>query len=280
MDNKQINRDWTLKESSKLPRKNNVVIDVEGNLGVVVKTAGDMVKREIWVEDENGQEIHTKEKPEHFRFANHEQTRSFYLNYKKNKGWEIGKVYSLRGKDYPLLLEDLEYDLSHQDMMYVFRDLNESTPKFFRTLDESLIEHVQPWEQEAVLGSFVKDLTSRLDHDVEVNIRVNPEFSAGWSVSGRSFSFDSEFHADQEIKKWIDRMRVRRVASVLQTVKKGELSQISLSEDGNLYVSPFKENNGQPAVFISRVAAALALIFLGEDIWRNSLEIHMDKYDI
>lgn len=245
-----------------------------------MRTEGDLVRRMLWVEDAAGEEIHSREEPEQFRIANKDQTREFYVRYKQRQGWQIGKVYTLRDRDYPLLLIDFEFDLVSQSMLYVFCDLNDPTAKLLKTHNEEILEFVEKWEEEATLSSFVADETCRLDHEVTVSITRDPAKAAGWSVSGRSFSFESSEKANREIQCWIDRMRVRRVASVLQTAKQGTPAQVTLSSEGNLYITSFEKLCGQPAIFVSRTAAALALVFLGEKTWKSALGTSLDSYDI
>jgi hypothetical protein len=258
-----------------------VVIDAEGNLGVVVRTEGpNMLRRMLWVEDEGGEEVWRNEPPEHFRLANKDQTRRFYESYKKRKGWEVGRVYKVKDRDYPLLLHEFEFDLVNQAMLYVFRDLNTPEEKFLRTMNEDNVEFVPEWEREATLSAFVKDATSRLDHDLQLSIHRDPTYAAGWSVSGKAFSFESKENAEAEMEKWANQLRIRRVASVLQTAEPGDKSQINMSPEGNLYIAKFEHTCGQPAVFVSRVAAAHALVFLGEEAWKSALKSEIDKYDI
>lgn len=257
------------------------MIDAEGNLGVVVRTEGpNMIRRMLWVEDEGGEEVWRNEPPEHFRLANKDQTRKFYEKYKRRKGWEIGNIYTVKDRDYPLLLHDFEFDLVNQSMLYVFRDLNEPHEKFLRTMNEETLSFVPEWEREATLSSFVQDATSRLDHELRLTVHRDAKYASGWSVSGKALSFESKEKADTEIEKWANRLRIRRVASVLQKAEPGEMAQICLSSDDNLYIAKYETSCGQPAVFVSRVAAAHALVFLGEDIWKSALKNDIDKYDI
>ena len=52
-DNKQINRDWTLRED-RTPRRKDVVIDSNDVFGVVVKTEGSFGERLLTIENING----------------------------------------------------------------------------------------------------------------------------------------------------------------------------------------------------------------------------------
>jgi hypothetical protein len=272
---KRFNKDWTIRER-RSPRKNEVVIDPDGNFGVVTRTEGDIRKRFLWIDDRKGQECYTREDPDSFTLANAEQTRDFYFDYKRETGWRKGRILKLAGKDYPLQLVTMEYDLMHQEMLYVFKDFF-SPDKYFKTLNESIVEFLPSWEED-ILDTCFSDPQTRLSHEVEISIRENPLFANGWNVSGRSFSFQSREHANVEIQRWIDSMRIRRVCSVLSKNAPGIKSQIVL-ENKNLCIREWKENVGQP-FFVSHCAAAQALVFLGEDAWNRYLSPTLDEYDI
>lgn len=278
MDNKQINKDWTLRED-RTPRKKDVVIDTNFLLGVVTKTEGEFGKKKLWVEDVQGNEIYTAEPAEGFRVANREQTVSFYADYKNNTGWIKGRIYTVKNKDYPLLLVDLGYDLMKQEMLYVFRDLTSPSLKHFKTLDESLVEPIDEWYYQAASNIFSSD-SSIHSHKIHISIEEVPVEPSSWTVSGSAFSFPNRDIAESEIQKWIDRMKIRRAASVLGMAPSTSPACISISYDGFLFVADVKELVGQPAIFNSKVAAAVSLIALGEPVWANALQVEIDKYDI
>lgn len=278
MDNKQINKDWTLRED-RTPRKKDVVIDPNFLLGVVVNTEGEFNRKKLWVEDNHGNEIYSGEPSDLFKVANREQTVSFYLDYKKNTGWVKGRIYSVKGKDYPLCLVDMGYDLVKQEMLYVFRDLTSPTLKHFKTLNESLVDPIDSWYYEVASNFFSSD-ASILSHKIEISLhQIEPQPSA-WAVTGSAFAFPSQDVAESEIKKWIDRMKIRRAASALSLAPKTSLSGVAISEDGFLYVTDFDTVVGQPGFFNSKVAAAVALVALGEPTWINALQVDLDSYDI
>jgi hypothetical protein len=278
MDNKQINKDWTLRED-RTPRKKDVVIDTNFLLGVVTKSEGEFNKKKLWVEDIQGNEIYTAEPAEAFRVANRDQTVSFYMEYKNNTGWLKGRIYTVKGKDYPLQLVDLGYDLVKQEMLYVFRDLTSPTLKHFKTLDESLVDPIDSWYYETAANMFSGE-GSVLNHKVEIALRELSTEPGAWTVAGSAFNFPSREVAENEIQKWIDRMKIRRAASVFSLAPKTSLSGVAISQDGFLYVTNFGDMSGQPGIFNSKVAAAVALVALGETVWANALQLDLDSYDI
>jgi hypothetical protein len=279
MDNKQINRDWTIRED-RIPRRKDVVIDPEGNLGIVVKTSGDFSGRSLYVEDVKGQEVYSGEDSSHFRIANVDQTKKFYLSYKNNLGWIKNRIYTIREKDYPLQLVEMDYDLVKQEMFYVFRDLNVPEQKFLKTLNESLVEKIPEWYYETAAIFSSEDLNSSFACSIKIEIEETESNVEGWTVTGSELYFSSKILAEMEIKKWRDRLKIRRFASVFSMTEKRKEAIVSLGEDGFLFVSEFTNRNGQPAVFNSRVDAAVAMITIGEHAWVNVLNIEIDRYDI
>lgn len=279
MDNKQVNRDWTIREE-RIPRKKDVVIDVDFNLGVVIKSEGDFGGRLIYVEDINGEEVYSRVPASEFKIANREQTVSFYEEYKKRTGWVKGKIYTVKGKDYPLILVDLAYDLMKQEMMYVFRDLNVPKIKYIKTFDNSLVEKIPEWYSDCIKNAFQEDSTSILCNEVIVSIKENDPGVDTWSVSGKSFNFSSKNHALIEIEKWMDRMKIRRIASVLSLAEKTSPVTVSVSDEDYLFITDLKFRSGQPAKFNSRIAAGVAIAALGDKVWFSALSNEIDTYNI
>lgn len=224
-DNKQINRDWTLRED-RTPRRKDVVIDSNDVFGVVVKTEGSFGERLLTIENINGDEIYTGEPSDKFRIANRDQTSSFFLEYKTNKGWIRDRIYTVRDRDYPLQLIDLKYDLVKQDMLYVFRDLTSRVVKHVKTQDENL---VQPLKDE--LYSVSSDETLDL---VE---------------------------------------RIRKIENDLKQTDYVSPTIIAINiQDNTLYVASLDHYAGQPAIFNSKNAAAVALQQIGESNWISILQ--------
>ena len=280
MQEKQINRDWTLKEWRN-PRKNDVVQDSEGQLGIVVRTKGDphTIYRNIWVESIDGELIWEDANPKDFELCSHRQTRDFYLLYKERKGWKVGTVFTITGKDHPLLLVDMEYDLVNQEMVYVFKDLCSPTEKFFKTLKEHLISPIEGEFQDIASSAFIEDETSSLRYKLEVQLVDRGEkFHEGWSVSGSSIFFGEEELAREEIERWVAKMKVRRIASVLSKITPASASHVVISDDGELYIREVEESCGQPAIFKSKVAAGIAIAVLSKETWLLALENNIDGY--
>jgi hypothetical protein len=279
MDNKQINRDWTLREE-RIPRRKDVVFDSAGNLCIVTKTEGEFSKRYIYAEDISGEEIYAREISSSFRIATVEQTKNFYLSYKKNLGWIKKRIYTVAGKDYPLQLVDMDYDLIKQEMFYVFKDLNVPEQKFLRTLNESLVEKLPDWQHESAQIFNRTEPDSAFTHLINVQIEeISPEQN-GWNVSGSEMSFTHRDLAEMEVRSWRSRLLAKRFAAVFSMSEKKCDAVVSMGEDGFLYVKEISDRIGQPAIFNSRVEAALAIVSLGEAVWADILNIELDKYDI
>jgi len=226
MNTKQINKDWTLR-GDRSPRKKDVVVDINSILGIVMKTEGEFGKKKLWVNDINNKEIHSGVPTNDFKICNRDQTSDFFLEYKTNIGWIKDKIYTIKGKDYPLLLVDLKYDLVKQDMLYVFKDLTAPVVKYVKTHSESLVENIPSWLTELTTQSFEADT---------------------------------------------DRLRISKVSSALSETERTWNSMIALNiQDNTLYITTAEHHCGQPAIFNSRVAAAVALMTVGESTWINVL---------
>lgn len=279
MPEKQINRDWTLKEK-RFPRKNDVVIDPAGEYGFVIKSKGDFLARNLWVENVDGILLWEDVPSEGFELCNHEHTRDFYLKYKEKKGWLRNEIYKLKDKDFPLLLIDMEYDLVNQEMVYVFRDLTSQDIKYVKTLNEAILEFVSEETRMLAKSAFIEDSSSSLRYKVNIALSDKGEeyHEQGWSVSGGSLSFGEFELANDEINRWAHRMKIRRIASVLSNEQITTKSEIAISESGELYIRDFTGNSGQPGVFNSKVAAALALTVIPKEIWRSALGYQHDTY--
>lgn len=279
MEEKQINRDWTIKEWRN-PRKNDVVIDPMGEFGLVVRSKGDHIVRNLWIENLDGDITWEDVPPKDFSLCTQKQTREFYLKYKEKKGWHRGTVYTAAGKDYPLLLIDMEYDLMNQEMVYVFRDLCSPEKKFFKTLKESLLSFIPGDFQAASSVAFLEDSSSSLRYRIDLQLidRGEEFHTNGWSVSGSSLSIAEQEQAQEEIDRWLGRMKIRRVASVLSKMPLATPAEVALSEQGELFVREATGNCGQPAVFNSKVAAGIALSTLSHDTWKKVLLSDVDNY--
>lgn len=224
-DNKQINRDWTLRED-RTPRKKDVVIDSNDVFGVVTKTTGSFGERLLWVENINGDEIYSGVQTDGFRIGNREQTTEFFLEYKKNKGWKNGRVYTVKDKDYPLQLIDMKYDLIKQDMLYVFRDLTSRVVKYVKTQDEDLVQ----------------------------------------SLPDEMYNISSDDSSDVI-------QRIAKIANDLKETPYVSPSMIAINlQDNTLYITNVDHHCGQPATFNSKIAAATALVQIGESNWISVLQ--------
>jgi len=273
-----INKDWSLREWH-TPRLNDILLDDDQNLCIVTRVEG-TYKKKIWVEDINGNTLYENVSADTFSLASFEQTYDFYIPYRKNKGWENGKVFTVKDKDYPLILQGMEYDRLRHKMLYVFLDINTPERKFFKTQKEDLIEFIPDYMYELAKSSFISDDTSSLRYKLQISIEDKGEefHEDGWSVSGGALEFGEIEIALSEIEKLKNRKRIRRIASVLSKCDKRTISEISLNDDGEPYISAYTKNSGQPGLFNSRIAAAIAISILGSDILKNALSYDLDTY--
>ena len=278
-DQRRFNPDWSIREE-RLPRKNDVVIDTDSVIGVVVRTEGEFGHKRVWVEDRTGEEIHSGSHSKLFRIANRDTTVNFYSEYKINKGWTKGTVFNIKGRDYPLMLSHMEYSMMKQTMLYVFRDLNVPELKYFQTFNEDLIEIAPQWMMDAVSSGFLHDRDSILSNEIKILLEEKEVPDNAWNIAGNELLFPDRDTAEAEILKWKNRLKIRRAASVLSKAPKTKDAVIAIGEDGFLYVTDFLQNIGQPGVFNSRLAAAVALSILGDYTVMSALTYDIDTFDI
>jgi hypothetical protein len=275
---KQINKDWTIKEWRN-PRKNDVVIDTQGEVGIVTVThKTDGFERNLTIENIDGEVIYENVSPKSFSSCSHTQTREFFLQYKDKKGWKRGYVYKLVGKDVPLLLIDMEYSFINQEMLYVFKNLSSSEKQYFKTSNEKLLEHLEVY-QEIANSAFIEDDTCSLRYKAEFNlVDKGKGYHEKWSVSGSAVHFGEIEVAQEEILRWVAKMKIRRLASVLSKMPKGIEAEIAITEDNEIYAKPFSHMIGQPAIFNSLVSAGIAINSLNVETWKLALQSDIDNY--
>jgi hypothetical protein len=174
----------------------------------------------------------------------------------------------------------MEYSMMKQTMLYVFRDLNVPELKYFQTFNEDLIEIAPQWMMDAVSSGFLHDRDSILSNEIKILLEEKEVPDNAWTIAGNELLFPDRDTAEAEILKWKNRLKIRRAASVLSKAPKTKDAVIAIGEDGFLYVTDFLQNIGQPGVFNSRLAAAVALSILGDYTAMSALTYDIDTFDI
>lgn len=274
---KQIKLDWTLAEW-RCPVRNDVIIDDDNNEFIVTKTAGSMGQRLLWANDIEGNIAYEGVNAEEFIVADIRKTERFYEQYRQNIGWKPGKIFTIRGKDYPLVLKALEYDTVRHKMIYVLSDINTPELKLFKTYKEDILEPASSDMYDVAETAFIEDDSSSLRYNLSFNIVDRGEsFHDGWSVSGNCLSFGEKEQAEIEIERIKCQNEIRRMASVFSLYPKTNAVQFSVQDD-NVFIEDFKFFTGQPGIFNSRIIAGIVLSILGEEKIKKALSYEHDSY--
>lgn len=277
---------WVLPEWRN-PRKGDVVRDLEGSLCLVVKSQGDLRRRKVWAVNESGVEVYTDADPEGFTFCTVEETRDFNLNFFRSKNLSEGKVCSVKGyENVPMFIEKLEWVPHYLKMRFWLKDLRKPFHDPLKTENYELLE---PFELE-MPENFSQMLS---ENDSSLGCRINVNLAeiegSGWTVSGSPLSFKDRETAEREVKQWFDRLRVRRLASVINADWKPKFDNknvnfyVRVTERDNViftYVDSTTEIVGVPAYFKSALHAGLASTYLPPEIWYSASNFTSDSIDI
>jgi len=148
--------------------------------------------------------------------------------------------------------------------------------KLFKTKTIENLEMVEETLYEALKVAFKFDPTSSLKYQI-VDLQSDEN---GWTASGDELMFGEIEQLEDEILRWKNRMKVRRIASVLNNTPLIEETTIKMDLSGNLFVKYISEYSGEPAVFKNKVSAALAIKTLDKSTWNQVLVADNDTYII
>lgn len=261
--------DWKEPEW-RIARKGEVVTDTEGNLGRVTKTEGTLTKRRLWIENVHGTEIYTGEDAEHFQTVSLETTNAFQTERFNLMGYQIGSLCCFRG-DMNVPLEILQMDWSNlrYSMTFCLRDLREFNSPIMKTDEFTKIP---------LINLNLPDINSIIStEDSGLGFRINLTLSetgrTGWTVGGSVWEFNKKEDALQEVEAWKARLKIRRIASVINGDWKIEFPawKIDLIENESgtfTKVSQVDSFNGSPAYFKTALHAAHAIKLTTHQDWK------------
>lgn len=266
---------WREKEW-RIPRKGEVVKDTEGTLGIVTRTEGTLVKRNLWVSNVSGTEMYTDSPAELFNLADLHTSKQFHIDRLKLKGFHEGCICQFKDKDdIPLELIHIEWNSLYVTPCLWLKDLRSFEESIFKTEDENTLS---PFDSsfpplETILSNIDSGLKYRID------LKLIEVQKPGWSSCGSIWEFKEQESAINEIECWKSRLKIRRVASVINAnwSIKFPCWSIDISQDLNFRVKKIESFNGSCAYFPSALHAAIALKNVPKSDWEKSFYTSQDS---
>lgn len=255
----------------RIPRKGEVVRDNDGNLGIVTRSSGTLIKRQLWISNVNGTEIYTEEEAEHFYIVDLDIAKKFHLERLSIKGFKEGTICRLNDNDdVPLELIYIEWNAVRQIPILWLKDLREFEDNILKTDNESIISqfNLNMPSIDAIFSTEDSGLKWRLQVNL---IEVD---RSGWAGSGSPWEFSSKESALEEVENWKARLKIRRVASVVNSNWKVQFPcwTVELLEKDIMLarVKPVTVYSGAPVYFPTAAHAATALKMLSIEDWQKS----------
>lgn len=268
---------WVEKEW-RVPRKSEVVKDIDGNLGWVFKTEGPLNSKKIWVWNENDVEIYTAEDSQNFEIVDQATASAFQVRRYNNKGYLVGALCCYKGNpDVPLQILQMDWNPVRYKMTVCLRDLRKFDSEIMKTEDDDLIVPYKPDfpSLQSILSNYDTGLAWRLD------VNLIEKTAPGWTNCGSVWEFFQKEDALREVQIWRSRLFIRRVASVLNFGWKISFPCWTIEYlDDKLRVVPVNSYTGSPAYFSTAVQAATALLMVPLEEWKNSNDATQDSIDL
>jgi hypothetical protein len=268
---------WVEKEW-RVPRKSEVVRDIDGNLGWVFKTEGPLNSKKIWVWNENDVEIYTAEDSQNFEIADHDTSAAFQKRRYNNKGYRIGALCCYKGNaNIPLQILQMDWNPVRYKMTVCLKDLRKFDSEIMKTEDDELIvpyhENFPPIE--SILSNYDTGLKWRLE------INLIEKDSPSWTNCGSVWEFFHQEDAMRELSIWKSRMLIRRVASVLNADWKISFPCWTVEYlNDKLRVVQVDNYTGAPGYFSNATKAAMALNMIPLEEWRASNDATQDSIEL
>lgn len=269
-------REW------RIARKGEVVRDLDGNIGKVTKTTGTLETRFLWVENLQGTEIYSGEDSRNFFVLPGEETTEFNLKKLDLLGFKNGALCSYQGNlNVPLEIVHLEWNLVRDKPFIGLKDLRKFNGEIMKTEN---LEVINPFD-------LVLPPLNGLSAPDDSGLRWRLEISLidtrkdGWHTAGSPWEFSTKEDAISEMECWKSRLKIRRLASVINGDWKVEFPcwQVeSITEDNHplFRVSIADKSTGNPGFFKTALHAATALKMLDPIDWERSFFSSQDRPSI
>ena len=274
MSNSWLEPEW------KIPRSGDIVKSPDNVLGKVVKIEGTMLKRQLWINDVNGLEIYSGEDAEDFMKVSLDDAKMFEIERHGILGYKVGTICKYKNNSsIPLEIIKMDWNMVRHKMIYHVKDLRVFKEEIFRSDNSS---DIIPFKEEyPSLENIYSDSLSGLKY--RINISIEKTNNTGWTNCGSPLEFNYEEDAIREIESFNSRLKIRRIASVLNA-------------DWNLSfpcytIDAFKDNKGNiqsriiqvknfinhPGYFKTGCHAAYALKLIPLSDWLNACTVSFDR---
>ena len=262
----------------RIPYKDEVVRDSDGNIGIVTGSMGNLVKRRLWINNVNGTEIYSDADAELFMVVSLDESKKFNVDRLKALGFRENCLCSFRNNnDVPLELLHVEWNELAHAPLFVLRDLRKIDENIVKTNNEC---DLKPFDLNLPpLESFFSSVDSNLKYRLEINlVEISRD---GWAGVGSPWEFMNSETAMNEVENWKSRLKIRRIMSVINanweiTFPCWTISMIIKDQEKHLVVKTVDSLVGCTSYFPTALHAATALKLLPEDNWKKSLTISTD----
>ncbi len=269
MNSKWLEKEW------RLPRVNDVVRDENGSLGNVTKVEGSLETKFLCVSNSDGTEIYTHEPAENFSIVEPVEAKDYFVQKFENKGFRKGVVCNFMGKrDLPLEIIEIDWSPFNFRMQVYLKSLTVFNSDILVTRKHESLEifHLHYPSYESIFSLQDSGLKWRL----EVNLveKENPS----WGNVGSPWEFMNSEDAVGEVEAWKERLKIRRVASVVNAGWKPTTPcwYVELRED-SCRVRKTESFNGSPAYFPTALHAAFSMKMVPLETWKKALFVSQDN---
>ncbi len=269
-----MNKGWLEKEW-RLPRINDVVRDVNGSLGNVTRVEGSLETKFVWVENHDDNEIYSEEPARAFEIVDPSQASDYFREKFHRKGFRKGAVCSFRGnRDLPLEIVGLEWSPFNFRMQVYLKSLAHYESEVFVTRKHEQLEIFD------LLYPGYENMFSLEDSGLKWRLEVNlvEKERESWGNVGSPWEFMRREDALSEVEAWKERLKVRRVASVINAGWSPRLPCWRVETDGErCKVKVVNSFSGAPAYFPTAMHAAFAMKMIPVETWKKSLFVSQDN---
>jgi hypothetical protein len=266
----------------RIPRKEEIVKNNESILGRVTRSEGTIQKRNLWIEDINGLEIHSGEPAELFETVDGKTTIDFQIERHKLKGYFVGAICSYKGNtDIPLEILSVNWNLLRNRLMVSLRDFRKFEGDPMVTDNVDILKVFSPNYPD--IENLMSDNNTGLKYRIDVSLIEKN--NTGWTNCGSPWEFLEKKDALHEIEVWKARLKIRRVASVFNTGwdLKFPCWGIELKEENDKLLSRvnrIEASTGAPGYFKTALDAALAVQLIPVITWKIANGFSIDTINL
>jgi hypothetical protein len=243
-------------------------------LGSVTRIEGSLEQKFIWVENSDGNEIYTEAPVNLFEVVDHQIAKAFVFQKFEKQGYRKGAICTFReNENVPLEIVELDWSPLNYKLTIYLKSLVHFNSDVFvtRKLENLKIFELYYPSYESIFSTQDSGLKWRL----EVNLveKENPS----WENVGSPWEFMKKEDALTEVESWKERLKIRRVMSVVNAGWKPRLPCWTIEATMNhLRIKKVETFLGAPGYFPTAMHAAFAMKMLSVDTWKKALFFSQD----